>query len=392
MRVDARLQIDDAVGAADDGIEHLANGATNDEVRAEVVHPVDAQDHVVRQLVLDPESNCCTLGFCNRLSMMLMPDAPAPGRMKPVNGSAVDGAKGGKRPVSGSRKKTLPGANLDRQRASVEAALERLDLERDTVVVDAVAAVDAGAGAAGSPVEPDTRPRLFMSRLRSPSRNGRTIGLISSYAADVLDVGVELVAQADIERQIAGGGASRPGRTSRRSCCCASNHERLIRLAAAQRDREQQIAIVDVAVTVVVEVGEVLDELDTALTEHAEVEAARGPSATSTDHGSYGGHVPSSRYPRAETASASSPAARGTRSHPGCSGTSAAARPQPGQSCCRKPLKDTVAALTSVEHTIRVHDRERPSDSGSVLGCRCSAEPMARSRALAAVSSASSAA
>ena len=40
--------------------------------------------------------------------MMLMPDAPAPGRMKPVNGFAVDGANGGNWPVVGSRKNTLP--------------------------------------------------------------------------------------------------------------------------------------------------------------------------------------------------------------------------------------------------------------------------------------------
>jgi hypothetical protein len=42
------------------------------------------------------------------LSMMLMPEAPAPGRMKPVKGSAKEGAKGGKRPLSASRKNTLP--------------------------------------------------------------------------------------------------------------------------------------------------------------------------------------------------------------------------------------------------------------------------------------------
>ena len=40
--------------------------------------------------------------------MMLIPDAPAPGRMNPVNGFAIDGANGGNRPVAGSRKKTLP--------------------------------------------------------------------------------------------------------------------------------------------------------------------------------------------------------------------------------------------------------------------------------------------
>ena len=40
--------------------------------------------------------------------MMLMPDAPAPGRMNPVNGFDSVGAKGGKRPVAGSMKNTLP--------------------------------------------------------------------------------------------------------------------------------------------------------------------------------------------------------------------------------------------------------------------------------------------
>jgi hypothetical protein len=40
--------------------------------------------------------------------MMLMPEAPAPGRMNPVKGLENVGANGGTEPVSGSRKKTLP--------------------------------------------------------------------------------------------------------------------------------------------------------------------------------------------------------------------------------------------------------------------------------------------
>ena len=60
--------------------------------------------------------------------MMLMPDAPAPGRMKPVNGLAVDGANGGNWPVVGIEEEDVAGAHLDRQRAAVEPALERLDL------------------------------------------------------------------------------------------------------------------------------------------------------------------------------------------------------------------------------------------------------------------------
>ena len=47
-------------------------------------------------------------GFWSVLSMMLIPEAPAPGRGKPVKGSAKFGAKGGNWPVSGSMKNVFP--------------------------------------------------------------------------------------------------------------------------------------------------------------------------------------------------------------------------------------------------------------------------------------------
>ena len=55
-----------------------------------------------------PRFHCWTLGFCIVLSMMLIPEAPAPVRMKPVNGLVIDGANGGNWPVFGSTKNTLP--------------------------------------------------------------------------------------------------------------------------------------------------------------------------------------------------------------------------------------------------------------------------------------------
>ena len=60
--------------------------------------------------------------------MMLMPDAPAPGRMKPVNG--FDSARRERRHAAGRRihEEHVAGAHLDRQRPAVEPALERLDL------------------------------------------------------------------------------------------------------------------------------------------------------------------------------------------------------------------------------------------------------------------------
>jgi len=50
--------------------------------------------------------------------------------------------------------------------------------------------------------------------------------------------------------------------------------ERLIGLAAPQRHRKQQVAIVNPAVAVVVEARKVLDEFDPAILKHPEIEAA----------------------------------------------------------------------------------------------------------------------
>ena len=83
--------------------------------------------------------------------MMLMPDAPAPGRMKPVNGFADRRRERRELPGRRIEEEHVAGAHLDRQRAAVEAALERLDLERDAVVVDAVAAVHARAAVLPAP-------------------------------------------------------------------------------------------------------------------------------------------------------------------------------------------------------------------------------------------------
>ncbi len=112
--------------------------------------------------------------------MMLMPEAPAPGRMKPVNGFENDGAKGGNCPWS-VEEEHVAGPDLDGQRAAVEPALERLDLQRHAVVVDAVPAVDAGLRPSpAAQLNPMRGPKLFRSAWRLPWRNGCTIGLISS--------------------------------------------------------------------------------------------------------------------------------------------------------------------------------------------------------------------
>ena len=85
------------------------------------------------------------------LSMMLMPAAPAPGSMKPVNGFASVGAPGGNLPHDGiewdsaGMKKSVPGAHFNRQRAPIQTTLQRLNLQCYAIVVDAITAVNARA-------------------------------------------------------------------------------------------------------------------------------------------------------------------------------------------------------------------------------------------------------
>ncbi len=100
--------------------------------------------------------------------MMLMPEAPAPGSTKPVNGLARDGADGGNWPVCRVEEEHVARPHLDRQRAPVEAALERGDLERDAVVVDAEAAVHTERPVPFAQLKPSRGPKLFLSAVRSP--------------------------------------------------------------------------------------------------------------------------------------------------------------------------------------------------------------------------------
>ena len=209
--------------------------------------------------------------------MMLMPDAPAPGRMKPVKGLAVDGAKGGNWPVCRIEEEHVAGPHLDRERAAVESPLERLDLERHTVVVDAVAPVHARAPRPGRPVEAEARSQVveIAPALALEERRHDRVDLV--HAADVLDVRVDLVPQAGIDRQVRPHPPVVLHEPGQIVVVRIRNHQCLVRFAAAQRHREQQIAIVGAAVAVVIESGEVFDELDAPLPEHVEVEARVHP-------------------------------------------------------------------------------------------------------------------
>ena len=120
--------------------------------------------------------------------MMLMPEAPAPGRM----------------PGCGIHEEYVARAHFDRQRAPVQPPLERLQLERHTVVVDAVAPVDARPAQPRRPVESKPRPDVVQILPARALQERLDQRVDVGDAADVLDIGIELVPHAEIERQAVG--------------------------------------------------------------------------------------------------------------------------------------------------------------------------------------------
>ena len=120
-----------------------------------------------------------------------------------MNGLESVGAnEGNQSPVSDRWKKTLPARTSIGKRAPVEPALQRLDLEGHPIVIDAIAAVDAGAAVPSGPIETEARPPVVLVT-PAPSaeeREDERIQLVG--AADVLHIGVQFITQAEVQREL----------------------------------------------------------------------------------------------------------------------------------------------------------------------------------------------
>ena len=118
-------------------------------------------------------------------------------------------SEGRKLPGRRIEEEHVAGTDLDRQRAAVEPALERLDLQHDAVVVDAVAAANDETAIGRVPGKADPRPEVVQIALplvRDERQHDR-IELVD--AALIVDLGVDLVAQA---RDSAAAGSRLPSR------------------------------------------------------------------------------------------------------------------------------------------------------------------------------------
>ena len=130
--------------------------------------------------------------------------------------------------------------------------------ERDAVEVDAVAAVDAALAVGGRPVEADARPEVVQvpAAFAFQERLHDRIDLV--VAGDVLDVGVQLVPQPEVDREVRAHAPVVLDEERRVRVVGVGNLQVLIRLAAAERHRKQQVVVVHLAVAVGVEGREVL--------------------------------------------------------------------------------------------------------------------------------------
>ena len=275
VRAHARFEVDDAVGSADDRVEDDADVTPDDEVRPERVDAVQPHAPLVAHLVLDAQVELLRLRVLHRVVDDV--DPRRAGARQDEAGERVGDARRKRRQALRPEEEHVAGAHFDRQRAAVEAALERLNLERDAVEVDAVAAVEAALAVGRGPVEADTRPEVVQvpAAFAFQERLHDWVDLV--VAGDVLDVGVQLVPQPEIEREVRAHPPVVLDEEGRVRAVGIGDHEVLIGLAAAERHRKQQVVVVHLAVAVGVEGREVLDQLHAPGPEHAQPDARIHP-------------------------------------------------------------------------------------------------------------------
>ena len=121
-------------------------------------------------------------------------------------------------------------------------------------------------------LKPSRGPTLLVSRCRGPVHKRRHDRIQLVDAADVVHVGVDFVADAEIQREARIDAPVVLGVAGEVHVVGVGNHQILIRLAAPKRDGKQQVVVVDLAVAVAVERREVLDEFDSPVAEDAQIE------------------------------------------------------------------------------------------------------------------------
>src|SRR6185369_10843745 len=91
-------------------------------------------------------------------------------------------------------------------------------------------------------------------------------------ATDVLDVGIDLIAQAEVQCELTMHAPIVLKKRGDVSVVCVRQDQRAIRNSTAERHCKQEIVIVDATVAVAIEVGKVFDQLDAALLKYFQIQ------------------------------------------------------------------------------------------------------------------------
>ena len=132
-------------------------------------------------------------------------------------------------------------------------------------------------------LKPMRGAQLLVSRRRGSVTNGATIGFSSSTRLMIVHVGIDLVSQAQVQRQLRMHPPVVLDEPRQIHVVRVGDYQILIGFTAPQRDGEQQVVVVDAAVPVAIELREVFDELDPAVAKHAEIEVRVHPLELSAD-------------------------------------------------------------------------------------------------------------
>src|SRR5581483_59682 len=120
----------------------------------------NAQGEIARELRLDADVGL----LHHRVLQAVIDDVDAAGagaRQDKAGEGVARGRRERRKVARLIEEEEVAGAHLNRQSPSIEATFERLNLQRDAVVVDAIAAVQAQAPT-GRPVEAEARAEVVL--------------------------------------------------------------------------------------------------------------------------------------------------------------------------------------------------------------------------------------
>src|SRR6185503_9409153 len=98
--------------------------------------------------------------------------------------------------------KDVTGCHRNRERAAIQAALQRLNLKGDAIVIDTITAMQARATIFSRIIKANPWAEIIRVPAALPMQERQNNRIELADAADVLDVGIEFIPQANIQSEL----------------------------------------------------------------------------------------------------------------------------------------------------------------------------------------------